>query len=215
MSGATDTPQAALEAAAREEYLAVMHEHEARPGHVLHVTRLALELFDGLVILHGLGPRPRLLLAAAGHLHDIGHKVIETEEGHHKESARLIRAHPWKGFTPLEVELIAQIARYHRKAMPDFRHEEFRALPDRDRETVLVLSSLLRLADGLDRSHRAMILGLAVEVRGTQVLLHLQSAGPAPRELAGAREKADLARIVFRRDFDVQYAQPTPDKTGP
>ena len=76
---------------ARVEILALMQEFENRPVHVSHVAQLALQLFDGLRELHQLGERERLFLEAAGHLHDIGHKYDNVGEGHHKESARMIR----------------------------------------------------------------------------------------------------------------------------
>src|SRR5689334_18209396 len=120
-----------------------MREKESRPVHVQHVAMLALQLFDQLVELHGLGGRERLMLEAAGHLHDIGHGTILTGEGHHKESARLIREHPWKSFNPQEVEIIAQVARYHRKSIPELSHDEFRGLADWDRRVVLRLAALL------------------------------------------------------------------------
>src|SRR5688572_27296855 len=113
-----------------------MRAKELRPVHVLHVVGLALQLFDQLAGLHGLGPRERLWLEAAGYLHDIGHERVPTGEGHHKESARLIREHPWQHFTPAEVEVIAQVARYHRKSLPEMSHEEFRRLPDWERRVV-------------------------------------------------------------------------------
>jgi exopolyphosphatase/guanosine-5'-triphosphate,3'-diphosphate pyrophosphatase len=189
------------ETAARTEILALMHQLEARPIHVQHVARLALQLFDGLAALHGLGPRERLLLEAAGYLHDIGHQYDFLGLGHHKESARLIREQAWKNLDRADVELIAQIARYHRKAMPDFTHEEFRALSEADRAIVQCLAGLLRLGDSLDRSHAQVISGLTVELRPGQVALHLEATGPIVREVSAAQIKADLAMLVFQRDF--------------
>jgi exopolyphosphatase / guanosine-5'-triphosphate,3'-diphosphate pyrophosphatase len=189
------------EAAAREEVLALMSQLETRPIHVQHVTRLALQLFDGLVALHGLGPRERLLLEAASCLHDIGHQYDYTGMGHHKESARLIREHSWRQFSRPEVELIAQVARYHRKSMPSFKHEDFRALPDSDRRIVQCLAGVLRLADSLDRTHEQVVARLAVELLPGSVALHLESTGQLLREVMAARQKADLARLVFQREF--------------
>ena len=110
--------------------MGLMRGLETRPVHVEHVAALALELFDQMASLHGLGPRERMLLEAAGHLHDIGHTAGHSETGHHVESARMIREHSWQSFTRSEVELIAQIARYHRKSMPELSHDAFRALGD-------------------------------------------------------------------------------------
>src|SRR5262245_21165873 len=124
------------ESAAREEILELMRRMEQRPAHVEHVTGLALQIFDQLVALHGLGPRERLLLEAAGCLHDIGHVTEHPGSAHHQESARLIRGQHWRNFGPADVEVIAQVARYHRKEMPELTHDEFRALAETDRRLV-------------------------------------------------------------------------------
>ena len=185
----------------REEILALMREMENRPLHVQHVSRLALQLFDGLAPLHGLGERERLMLEAAGHLHDIGHQFDYLGTGHHKESARLIRERAWKSFGQLEVEIIAQVARYHRKSMPELDHPEFRALSDWDRRIVQQLSALLRLADALDRSHVQLVQGVQVEVRPDQIVLHLDAVEPVSREVKSALIKGDLAVAIFQRDL--------------
>ena len=185
----------------REEILALMREMENRPLHVQHVSRLALQLFDGLATLHGLGERERLMLEAAGHLHDIGHQFDYLGTGHHKESARLIRERAWKSFGQLEVEIIAQVARYHRKSMPELDHPEFRALSDWDRRIVQQLSALLRLADALDRSHIQLVQSVRVEVRPNQIVLHLDAVEPVSREVKSALLKGDLAIAVFQRDL--------------
>jgi exopolyphosphatase/guanosine-5'-triphosphate,3'-diphosphate pyrophosphatase len=189
------------EADAREEILVLMREMEARQIHVQHVTALALELFDGLAELHGLGQRQRLLLEAAGHLHDIGHQYDYLGDGHHKESARLIRERAWRHFAPTEVEVIAQVARYHRKSMPELKHDEFKALTDWDRGLVQRLAALLRLADSLDRCHGQAVESVRVELRTNQIIFHLQAAGPVWREVKAARQKGDLAMAIFQRDL--------------
>jgi len=188
-------------AAAREEITALMREMEASPVHVRHVAGLALQLFDQLAALHGLRERERLLLEAAGHLHDIGHQFDFRGEGHHKESARLIREHVWKNFDPSEVEVIAQAARYHRKAMPDLAHDEFKTLNEGDRRLVQQLAALLRLADSLDRTHEQLVQRVTIELRPNQILFHLETTGPVWREARAARQKGDLAQAVFERDL--------------
>jgi exopolyphosphatase / guanosine-5'-triphosphate,3'-diphosphate pyrophosphatase len=178
-----------------------MREKELRPVHVQHVATLALQLFDQLVELHGLGGRERLMLEAAGNLHDIGHGNIVVGEGHHKESARLIREHPWRSFNPHEVEIIAQVARYHRKSMPELAHDEFRALPDWDRHIVRRLAAMLRLADSLDRNHTQLVQSVRVELPTNRVVFHLEVTGPVMREVRAAQLKGDLAQAVFQRDL--------------
>ena len=189
------------ESAARGEVLALMNARESRPAHVHHVATLALQLYDQLTELHGLGQRERLLLEASAYLHDIGHNSLATGEGHHKESARLIREYPWENFNPHEIEIIAQTARYHRKSMPEMSHEEFRALPDWDRRVVQRLAALLRLADSLDRNHAQLVGKVRVELPVNRIVFHLEVAGPILREVRAAQIKGDLAQAVFQRDL--------------
>lgn len=186
---------------AREEMLVFMREKEVRPAHVQQVARLALQLFDQLAVLHGLGGIERLLLEAAAHLHDIGHQTSPPGSGHHHEAARMIREHPWKHFNGSEVEVIAQVARYHRKAMPEMSHEEFRRLNEWDRRVVQRLAALLRLADAFDRSHVQHIERVVVELPVNRIVLRLDSVGPVLREVQAAHLKGDLARLVFQRDL--------------
>lgn len=177
-----------------------MQNLEARPVHVQHVAALALQLFDQLIDLHGLGPHERMLLEMAGYLHDIGHRSAPGGKAHHKESARVIREHGWKGISPAESEIVAQIARYHRKEMPELSHDEFRALCFADRHLVQKLGAMLRLADALDRTHEQMITAIRVELPVNRIVLHLDINGPVLYELQAARVKADLAEAVFQRD---------------
>ena len=195
------TPPATLETAARDEILTLMREREQQPHHVTHVTRLALQLFDGLASLHGLGPFERLLLEAAGYLHDIGHWVDELDCSHHKESARIIREHHWRNFRPHEAEIIAQAARYHRKSMPSLKHPEFLALSAADQRLVKILASLLRLADSLDRNHEQFVTSIKTELAPNRIIFHLETAGPMLREVFTAYKKGDLAQAVFQRDL--------------
>ena len=187
--------------AARAEFLALMRAMEAEPVHVAHVTRLALQIFDGLAALHGLGERERLLLEAASSLHDIGHQFDHLGTGHHKESARLIREHPWKNFNPLDVSIIALVARYHRKSVPELKQGEFAALELGDRIVVQKLAALLRLADALDRNHAQYVARVTPEVQPNRIVLHLEPSGPVLIEVIFARKKGDLAEKVFQRDL--------------
>ncbi len=205
---------------AREEFVALMQAKENKPLHVQHVSRLALQLFDGSAALHGLGPRERVLLEAAAHLHDIGHAEGFSPEGHHKESARLIREHPWQHLDARDVEIVAQVSRYHRKSIPDMSHDEFRRLSAPDRRIVQYLAGLLRLADSLDRTHEQRVTAATVDVRNNQLVLRLTTAGPIEREIRAVYKKADLAAAVFQRDVVIEMGDPPvlvpapPDQPG-
>ena len=120
-----------------------------------HVARLALELFDGTRRLHGLGDEARALLEYAALLHDIGHHI--SYPGHHKHTYYLIKNGDLRGFHPVEIEVLANVARYHRRGHPRRKHDGFGSLPREARRTVRMLAALLRVADALDRSHRQVV----------------------------------------------------------
>jgi len=185
--------------AMRAEVVAVMDGLEIEPSHVLHVTLLALSLFDQLRRLHGLSERERLILEAAASLHDIGWSVAKDGKGHHKESARLIRETRWKEWGAKEVERVACVARYHRKAEPAPEHEEFAALPEADRRIVESLAALLRIADALDRSHTQRVEQVRASWTETELHLLLTSRRPLHAEEEAVRKKGALAERIWGR----------------
>ena len=185
----------------REEFLALMQALEGDPHHTQHVAQLAVHLFDELADLHGLGDHDCLLLEAAACLHDIGRSTDPDGKGHHRESARLIRNHPWQHFNSQTIEIIAQVARYHRKSLPDLEHEEFAALGPMERLRVQKLAAMLRIADGLDRSHRQYVTHFSVEILPGRLVFHLSASSAVEKEITSATRKADLAQAVFQREI--------------
>jgi len=120
-----------------EEALDLRARYDEEPSHSDQVALLALKLYDGLQPWHGMESRSRELLHAAALLHDIGWSQTPDGKGHHKWSAKLVRGHEWRNLSPAEIELVAQVARYHRKAIPQADHHEFRALPLAAQKAVL------------------------------------------------------------------------------
>ncbi|HLM28571.1 MAG TPA: Ppx/GppA phosphatase family protein, partial [Acidimicrobiales bacterium] len=130
------------------------------PAHSAQVAHLALELFDATADRLGLGDDSRELLEASALLANVGLFVSHT--GHHKHSYYVIRnSEHLTGFTDREVELIAQVARYHRKSTPRKKHPEFVQLGPEDQVRVRALAGLLRVAVGLDRTHGARVTGVS------------------------------------------------------
>jgi exopolyphosphatase/guanosine-5'-triphosphate,3'-diphosphate pyrophosphatase len=109
------------------------------------------------------------------------------------------------GFTENEKEIIANIARYHRKSHPKIKHEGFGRLSPEDQKVVASLAAILRIADGLDRTHSAAIADLRCRITGKSVNVSLRRANSSPIELElwGAERKKELfeetlhARIRF------------------
>jgi exopolyphosphatase/guanosine-5'-triphosphate,3'-diphosphate pyrophosphatase len=175
--------------ARQRSVLATAERFGANLGHSQQVAALSRALMDGLIAAGVPFPEDaRSLLTAAAALHETGQIVAQSS--HHKHSAYLIRHAELRGFGPHDIERIAQVARYHRKSLPKPSHAEFMALPAVDRALVSRLSAILRVADGLDRSHagQTQIHSLTRSGAGWAV----QISGATPLDLAGARDKADL-----------------------
>ena len=164
--------------------------------HGEHVARLALALFDGTRRLHRLGHRDRERLFFAGLLHDVGQHVEYRR--HHRHSHYLIKNAGLRGFDPDEVELLAVLARYHRRGGPKAGQAEWESLPRRLRPTALKLVSILRVADGLDRGHAQEVTSVEASVRRDGVHLRLVGRRDLTLDVGAAVEKADLFEEVFR-----------------
>jgi exopolyphosphatase/guanosine-5'-triphosphate,3'-diphosphate pyrophosphatase len=172
--------------------------------HVEHVRYLALQLFDQLAGELGCEPEERLLLEAAGLLHDVGQLVSYSK--HHKHSYQLIMHAERLGLPARERELVAIISRYHRRTGPRKKHEEFAALAPADQAVVRRLSALLRVADGLDRGHTAAVETVATELTDEALVIRI-----APRlkgadldlECWGGSRKADVLAKLLGRDVKI------------
>lgn len=170
--------------------------------HSLQVARLCLRLFDELRPLHRLGALERDLIEFGALLHDIGWHI--AQKAHHKHAMYLIlngdlTAH----FSAEEVAVIANIARYHRKRTPTARHESYAALSRRARRIVDVGAALLRIADGLDRSHSSVVNDLRCRLDRGKVACRLDVRGDVELELWGARRKADWFAEVMGRPIAI------------
>jgi exopolyphosphatase/guanosine-5'-triphosphate,3'-diphosphate pyrophosphatase len=164
--------------------------------HPHHIAALSLQLFDALRSWHGLGVREREWLQFAALLHDIGSSV--AYDGHARHSAYLIRQGGLRGLTASEIELVALVAQYHGAARPRKKRDSvFAGLRKPERRIVRWLSAMLRVAEGLDRSHYQLVRALQVRVRRERVLVVADSKRHARLELwAGQRRAADLARLL-------------------
>jgi exopolyphosphatase/guanosine-5'-triphosphate,3'-diphosphate pyrophosphatase len=167
--------------------------------HALQVARLALALFDGLQYMHKLGPAERELLEYAALLHDVGWHIGHSS--HHKHSLYLIKNGDLEGFSPHELDIIANAARYHRKSMPKKSHPDYMALDDGARKLVWKLASFVRIADALDRGHFGNVLALRTILRKKSVSIVVETAADPALELWAARLKGDMFMRTFARDL--------------
>jgi exopolyphosphatase / guanosine-5'-triphosphate,3'-diphosphate pyrophosphatase len=177
----------------------------AASGHAQAVTRLSLELFDtaGSTGLHSLGPAERELLEYAAYLHDIGELI--SFSNHHLHSHYIIRNADLPGFDRREVDIIAEVARHHRKKPPRKKSADA-ALPDPGLwEVVSVLSSFLRLAEHLDRSHAGLVDHARIVPADTgEIVLELLSAADCTLELSAVQSDARAFKKIFGRDLTIR-----------
>ena len=173
----------------------LMKEFDREPSHAIQVSTLALQLFDELSILHGMNQKDRELLEAAALLHDIGWS--KGPKGHHKNSMKMILLNELPGWDEKEKLLIANIARYHRKSFPSLKHKNFDKLDKENQEKVKTLASLLRIADGLDRSHTNCVKKIQAELDADCVHLHIFCRGEISAEIYGFEKKSDFFTQTF------------------
>jgi exopolyphosphatase/guanosine-5'-triphosphate,3'-diphosphate pyrophosphatase len=174
----------------RRSVLSLAQTMDEDPAHSAQVARLALELFDAVRPRHGLGDDARELLEAAALLCNVG--MFLSHAQHHKHSYYVIRSTDrLVGFTDHEVELVALVARYHRKSEPRTKHPEFAALDEDDQRLVRCLAGLLRVAIGLDRNHAGRVAAVAVHDDGDRLTV---GATPARGEDIGLELYAANAR---------------------
>lgn len=173
-------------------------------NHCFHVSNLASKLFDDLEELHKLDNSTREYLIAATLLHDIGHHISHNQ--HHKHSNYIIRNSELMGFNETEINIIANIARYHRKSHPKQKHPEFASLSTANQIIVKKLSAILRVADALDRSHQQKISDIAARNdNGTVTISFNTNNFPIDIELWNLGRRQKLFEDVFGKKLEILH----------
>lgn len=167
--------------------------------HARHVSGLALQLFDQLQPLHGLGNTERIWLRAAAILHDIA--KTQDRRNHHKLARNIIIDASDLPFRREERVVIGLVARYHRGSLPRDDHKHFATLDRDSRLYVRRLAALLRLADGLDKGHFQLVRRICCDARRNAVHLRVTSRDVLP--LGEIQAKAGLFEGVFRRRVSI------------
>lgn len=167
--------------------------------HARHISKLSSALFEELRRLgfHPYGKREREILHYASLVHDIG--CFLSHSNHQRHAYYLVRHSDLLGFNDTELAIIANVAYYHRKAMPKKKHENLDGLNRQARKVVEVLAAMLRIAEGLDRSHLGLVRSLRLRrARNPErVVLSLQSESDCQLEIWGVETNRDLFERVF------------------
>lgn len=174
-------------------------KYGANKEHAKQVETYALKLFDALNEsgITDFSPRQREYLKIAAFLHDTGYHI--EKKSHHKHTLKLILENGLSGYDETETKIIANIARYHRSSFPsEERHKHFASLNEEQKELVKKLGSILRIADGMDKPEKNLILGIKAVQTADSVDFHIKTIGFKPK-LKMAQEKSDLFEDVFKK----------------
>jgi exopolyphosphatase/guanosine-5'-triphosphate,3'-diphosphate pyrophosphatase len=174
-------------------------------AHSKKVAHLAGRIFDELKAEHGLGERERLLLEVAALLHDIGNYV--NLRGHHKHTWYLLSVSDIFGLSQDDMALVANVARYHRRALPQKSHLPYMALDRESRVVVNKLSAILRLANALDADHLQKVKDLRVVAEEGDWVLEVEAAGDLTMERLASLARGDFLVEVFGRKLAFREAK--------
>jgi exopolyphosphatase/guanosine-5'-triphosphate,3'-diphosphate pyrophosphatase len=170
--------------------------------HARHVNFLAKKLFELLKDKLNLDNRYIKILEGAAILHDIGNYI--SYSSHHKHSYYLIKNSELLGYKSEEVELIANIARYHRRSVPKPSHEPYNNLGVDQKAIIRKLAGILRVADGLDRSHNMLVLDISIMDSDDVLYVKPISDMDIYIEIEGANNKKELLEEVLGKKVVIQ-----------
>lgn len=176
--------------------------------HNQQVQKFVLSIFDQLQSLHGFGAWERELLAYAALIHDIGMDISFYD--HHKHSFYILMNRKMPGFSHREQAMIALLARYHRKGVPNDKDLDALFLND-DMDRIRTLASILRLAEYLERSKAQLVKDVRCTIRDEGILMELIPAEGIPVdalqvELRETRRKTELFEKAFAETLEVGVA---------
>jgi exopolyphosphatase/guanosine-5'-triphosphate,3'-diphosphate pyrophosphatase len=176
-------------------------------GHAERVRELSVRLFDELKTEQRMTETHRLYLEVAALLHDIG--LFVGPRSHHKHSYYLISSSELYGLRKRELELIANIARYHRRALPQRSHVPFVSLDRDERMVVSKLAAILRVANALDKDHSQNIMDLKISREGDQIALTGQNVSDLAVGRLALASRSDFFTEVFGKKIILREAAKT------
>jgi len=183
--------------------------------HGRHVARMAALIYAQMLGQFPVRPGDRELLESAARLQDVGYLI--NYEQHHKHSYHLIRHSRLDGVSASDLEIIANVARYHRGSRPRRKHANFAQLTSEDQSRVKHLAAILRVAGGLDRSNTQQVQSVKVERRGRETMLKVIAPTFPEVDIWGARRRVELFEEVFDTKLDFEWQPPgdlTPSTNG-
>jgi len=179
--------------------------------HSTHVTKLALQLYDGLPAKGNSDKRQlnkqRSVLQLAALMHDVGRS--EHEKGHHKDTFRLIqKLSPPLGYSSQSLRMAAVIARYHRGALPRGGQKALQGLTIPERQEATRLAGILRLANAFDAGQNGRIQRLQVQQQNGALTIAAQGYSSRDRLAQNIAAARHLLEVVYRRPIIMKPLRP-------
>lgn len=191
------------------ESVAEKYRYDA--AHARHVGDLAGAIFDEMQDEHHLSQRDRMLLRVAAVLHDVGAYV--NSRAHHKHSYYLIVNSEVFGLQRRELQIVANVARYHRRSSPKQSHVDYISLAREHRMVVTKLAAILRVADALDRGHAQQIRDVSFEKTDDEFIIYVRDVPDLALERRALAVKADLFEEIYGRRVRLEEAHLRPSET--
>lgn len=179
-------------------------------AHGRHVAGLATSIFSQLESNYSLNAADKPLLEAAAKLQDVGYLI--NYDQHHKHSYHLIMHSRLEGFQPHELEIVANVARYHRGADPKRKHANFQQLCAEDQQRVRQMAAILRVAGGLDRSNSQQVTAVKVDQFAPELMVLKLTSHRFPEvDIWGARKRAKLFEKIFDTQLMIEWDETASD----
>ena len=172
-------------------------------AHAEAAALICQKIFKAMQREHKLGSHYALLLTVAALLHEVGLFISNTS--HHKHSMYIIQNSELFGLDSKDINLVAIIARYHRRALPGLNHEEYAGLDHEKRIVVSKLAAFLRVADAMVRKHGLRLGNVNVLLEEGQLVITTDTTEDLTLEQVAMQEKSLLfeqvygIRVVIRR----------------
>ena len=175
--------------------VSLARKYQADEKHGTHTAALARLIFEATRAQHRMGDRELLLLEVASIVHDIG--LFVAARGHHRHAYYLLTHSEIFGLSGPDLEIVANVARYHRRGGPQADHPAYASLPRGDRVTVNRLSGILRVADALDKGHAQRIQSPRITVSGDELRIEVEGIEDLALERLALDQKSALFEEVF------------------
>jgi exopolyphosphatase/guanosine-5'-triphosphate,3'-diphosphate pyrophosphatase len=170
-------------------------KYNADVAHGTHTATLARAIFHATRPQHQMGEKEQLLLDVASIVHDIGGFV--AARAHHRHTYYLLVNSEVFGLSGMDLEIVANVARYHRRGGPQSDHPAYASLPRQARLAVNRLSAILRVADALDKGHTQRVVDPKISIVGDELQIEVAGGEDLALERFAVDAKSGLFEEVF------------------